>query len=299
MKKKLVITLLATALATTSLAGCGKKETANVSDEGTEVVAEIDTETEMEEVIVAETETEEDTELAELVHNTETEEDTEVVAKGDKTTEKTDVKKGATGTGNTKTDSSKGSNSTSTSTGEISQSAGSSQSTNSGSTSETKPSTQTASTGTTGNETKPNTETSSTQNTTPSTSETQTSTQTTTPSTSETPSEPVVEESQEERILGKLKDTGLLVDSSSVQMVIWVMNNYGLSEDEAIAIFIDYRTKLESGYYTYDRTDLSFDPNTAIDWTNYDICRGYLNGKGHSVHSHENAMNWYDDWVRD
>ena len=296
MKKKLVITLLATALATTSLAGCGKKETANVPDEGTEVVAEIDTETEMEEVIVEETETEEDTELAELVHNTETEEDTEVVAKGDKTTEKTDVKKGATGTGNTKTDSSKGSNSTSTSTGEISQSAGSSQSTNSGSTSETKPSTQTASTGTTGNETKPNTETSGTQNTTPSTSETQTSTQTTTPSTSETPSEPVVEETQEERVLRKLKDAGLFVDMSCAEHVIWVMNNYGLSEDEAIAVYTDYDNKGFSGYYAYDIHDMSFDPNT-LDWSSFNMCNSYYEGKGHRVC--ENAGYWYDTWVRD
>ena len=294
MKKKLVITLLATALATSSLAGCGKKETANVPAEGTEVVAEVNTETEVEEVVVAETETEEDTESAELVYNTET----EAVAKEDKTTEKTDAKKDTTETGSTKTDSSKGSNSTGTSTGEVSQSVGSSQSANSGSTSETKPSTQTATTGT--SSTQP-----STQNTTPSSSNTQSSTQTTTPSTSETkpsepetPSEPVVEETQEERILGKLKDTGLFVDMSSAQMVVWVMNNYGLSEDEAIAVYIDYRTKLESGYYTYDRKDLSFDPNT-LDWSSYDMCRGYLDGKGHSVHSHENAMNWYDNWVRD
>lgn len=290
MKKKLVITLLLTVLTTTSLAGCGKKETANVPDEGTEVVAEIDTETEVEEVVVAETETEEDTESAELVYNTETEE----VA--DKTTEKTDAKKNATGTGSTKTDSSKGSNSTSTSTGEISQSAGSSQSTNSGSTSETKQSTQTATTGTSNTQ-------SSTQNTTPSSSNTQSNTQTTTPSTSETkpsepetPSEPVVEESQEERVLRKLKDAGLFVDMSCAEHVIWVMNNYGLSEDEAIAVYTDYDNKGFSGYYAYDIHDMSFDPNT-LDWSSFNMCNSYYEGKGHRVC--ENAGYWYDTWVRD
>ena len=60
MRKKLVITLLLTALATTSIAGCGKKETAtNVTAENTEAVAEINTEAETEELVVAETETEE------------------------------------------------------------------------------------------------------------------------------------------------------------------------------------------------------------------------------------------------
>lgn len=291
MKKKLVITLLATALATTSLAGCGKKETVNVPDEGTEVVAEVNTETEVEEVVVAETETEEDTESAELVYNTETEN----VA--NKTTEKTDAKKDATGTGSTKTDSSKGSSSTGTSTGEASQSAGSSQSTNSGSTSETKPSTQTATTGTSSTQ-------SSTQNTTPSSSNTQSSTQTTTPSTSETkpsepetPSEPVVEESQEERILGKLKDTGLFVDMSCAQNVVWVMDNYGLSEDAAIAVYTDYTTKLESGYYNYDSNDLSSDPNT-LDWSSYDMCMGYQWGKGHSTQI-SNGLRWCEKWILD
>lgn len=292
MKMKLVITLLLTALATTSLAGCGKKEAANVPAEGTEVVAEIDTETEVEEVVVAETEesTEEDTESAELVYNTETEN----VA--NKTTEKTDAKKDTTGTGSTKTDSSKGSNSTGTSTGETSQSVGSSQSANSGSTSETKPSTQTATAGT--SSTQPNT-----QNTTPSSSNTQSSTQTTAPSTSETkpsepetPSEPVVEETREERVLRKLEDAGLFVDMSCAEQVVWVMNNYGLSEDEAIAVYTDYCNKLESGYYGYDIHDLSFDPNT-LDWSSYNMCNSYFDGKGHRVC--ENAGYWYNTWVRD
>lgn len=193
MKKKLVITLLLAALATTSLAGCGKKETVNVPDEGTEVVAEIDTETEAEEVIVAETETEEDTESAELVYNTETEEVT------DKTTEKTDAKKDTTGTGSTK-----GSSSTSTSTSGVSaetksntQSSSAGTSGTSGSTSISTNNSASGSTGTTGNETKPNTETSGTQNNAPSTSETQTPV-TETP-VAETPSEPETPAVEEEK----------------------------------------------------------------------------------------------------
>lgn len=293
MKKKLVITLLLAALATTSLAGCGKKETANVPAEGTEVVAEVNTETEVEEVVVAETETEEDTESAELVYNTEIEN----VAKEDKTTEKTDAKKDTTGTGSTKTDSSKGSNSTGTSTGETSQSVGSSQSANSGSTSETKPSTQTATTGTSSTQ-------SSTQNTTPSSSNTQSSTQTTTPSTSETkpsepetPSEPVVEETQEERIMNTLSANGCIVDQSICDMVKYVMSTYGCSEDEAIAIYLDYHDKLYAGYYSYDCFDLGTDPNT-LDWSSYNMCNGYFNGKGHLV-CENNGRNWYDVWVKE
>ena len=94
MKKKLVITLLLTALTTTSLAGCGKKETAtDVTAENTEAVAEINTEaeTETEELVVAETE-----------EDTESESDTEVVAKNDdKNSDKTETK------ANGKTESSK------------------------------------------------------------------------------------------------------------------------------------------------------------------------------------------------
>ena len=101
MKKKLVITLLLTALATTSLAGCEKKETANVPAGGTEVVAEINTETEVEEVVVEETETEEIV-VAETEEDTESESDTEVVAKNDdKDSDKAETK------ANGKTESSK------------------------------------------------------------------------------------------------------------------------------------------------------------------------------------------------
>ena len=83
MKNKLIITLLALTMTTAMLAGCGKKETAEVQSADTEAVVEVSTETK---AVVAETETEESTEGAELVYNTET--DTEVVAKGDKTTGK-------------------------------------------------------------------------------------------------------------------------------------------------------------------------------------------------------------------
>ena len=93
MKNKLVIVLLATALVTTALAGCGKKETAEVQSADTEAVAEVSTETKE---VVAEKETEESTEGAELVYNTET--DTEVVAKEDKTKpDKADAKTDSTG----------------------------------------------------------------------------------------------------------------------------------------------------------------------------------------------------------
>ena len=93
MKNKLVMVLLATALVTTALAGCGKKETAEVQSADTEAVAEVSTETK---AVAAETETEESTEGAELVYNTET--DTEVVAKEDKTkSDKADTKTGSTG----------------------------------------------------------------------------------------------------------------------------------------------------------------------------------------------------------
>ena len=104
MKNKLVIVLLATALVTTALAGCGKKETAEVQSADTEAVAEVSTEAK---AVVAETETEESTEGAELVYNTET--DTEVVAKEDKTKpDKADAKTdsiGSTKDSASKTDS--------------------------------------------------------------------------------------------------------------------------------------------------------------------------------------------------
>ena len=93
MKNKLVITLLALTMTTAMLAGCGKKETAEVQTADTEAVAEVNTETK---AVVAETETEESTEGAELVYNTET--DTELVAKGDKTKpDKADAKTDSTG----------------------------------------------------------------------------------------------------------------------------------------------------------------------------------------------------------
>ena len=105
MKRKLVITLLLTALATTSLAGCGKKETANVPAEGTEVVAEINTETEVEEVVVEETETEEIV-VAETEETTESESDTEVVAKNDnKDSDKAETKTNAGKTESSKNES--------------------------------------------------------------------------------------------------------------------------------------------------------------------------------------------------
>ena len=92
MKNKLIITLLALTMTTIMLAGCGKKETAEVQSADTEAVAEVSTETK---AVEAETETE----GAELVYNTET--DTEVVAKGDKTTgkksDKADTKTDSTG----------------------------------------------------------------------------------------------------------------------------------------------------------------------------------------------------------
>ena len=93
MKNKLIITLLALTMTTAMLAGCGKKETAEVQSADTEAVAEVSTETK---AVTAETETEESTEGAELVYNTET--DTEVVAKGDKTKpDKADAKTDSTG----------------------------------------------------------------------------------------------------------------------------------------------------------------------------------------------------------
>ena len=93
MKNKLVITLLALTMTTAMLAGCGKKETAEVQTADTAAVAEVNTETK---AVVAETETEESTEGAELVYNTET--DTELVAKGDKTKpDKADAKTDSTG----------------------------------------------------------------------------------------------------------------------------------------------------------------------------------------------------------
>ena len=93
MKNKLIITLLALTMTTAMLAGCGKKETAEVQTADTEAVAEVSTETK---AVTAETETEESTEGAELVYNTET--DTEVVAKGDKTKpDKADAKTDSTG----------------------------------------------------------------------------------------------------------------------------------------------------------------------------------------------------------
>ena len=93
MKNKLIITLLALTMTTAMLAGCGKKETAEVQSADTEAVAEVSTETK---AVVAETETEESTEGAELVYNTET--DTEVVAKEDKTKpDKADAKTDSTG----------------------------------------------------------------------------------------------------------------------------------------------------------------------------------------------------------
>ena len=91
MKNKLIITLLALTMTTAMLAGCGKKETADVQSADTEAVAEVNTE-----AVAAETETEESTEGAELVYNTET--DTEVVAKEDKTkSDKADAKTDSTG----------------------------------------------------------------------------------------------------------------------------------------------------------------------------------------------------------
>ena len=91
MKNKLIITLLALTMTTAMLAGCGKKETAEVQSADTEAVAEVNTE-----AVAAETETEESTEGAELVYNTET--DTEVVAKEDKTkSDKADAKTDSTG----------------------------------------------------------------------------------------------------------------------------------------------------------------------------------------------------------
>ena len=93
MKNKLIITLLALTMTTAMLAGCGKKETAEVQSADTEAVAEVSTETK---AVAAETETEESTEGAELVYNTET--DTEVVAKEDKTKpDKADAKTDSTG----------------------------------------------------------------------------------------------------------------------------------------------------------------------------------------------------------
>ena len=93
MKNKVIITLLALTMTTAMLAGCGKKETAEVQSADTEAVAEVSTETK---AVVAETETEESTEGAELVYNTET--DTEVVAKEDKTKpDKADAKTDSTG----------------------------------------------------------------------------------------------------------------------------------------------------------------------------------------------------------
>ena len=92
MKNKVIITLLALTMTTAMLAGCGK-ETAEVQSADTESVAEVNTETK---AVVAETETEESTEGAELVYNTET--DTEVVAKEDKTkSDKADAKTDSTG----------------------------------------------------------------------------------------------------------------------------------------------------------------------------------------------------------
>ncbi len=92
MKNKLIITLLALTMTAAMLAGCGK-ETAEVQSADTEAVAEVSTETK---AVVAETETEEGTEGAELVYNTET--DTEVVAKEDKTkSDKADAKTDSTG----------------------------------------------------------------------------------------------------------------------------------------------------------------------------------------------------------
>ncbi len=93
MKNKVIITLLALTMTTAMLAGCGKKETAEVQTADTEAVAEVSTETK---AVVAETETEESTEGAELVYNTET--GTEVVAKEDKTkSDKADAKTDSTG----------------------------------------------------------------------------------------------------------------------------------------------------------------------------------------------------------
>ena len=93
MKNKLIITLLALTMTTAMLAGCGKKETAEVQSADTEAVAEVSTETK---AVTTETETEESTEGAELVYNTET--DTEVVAKEDKAkSDKADTKTNSTG----------------------------------------------------------------------------------------------------------------------------------------------------------------------------------------------------------
>ena len=134
MKKKLVITLLLTALATTSLAGCGKKETAtDVPTESTEVVAEINTEAETEEIVVAETETEE----FELFFKTEAE-NTE---KSDEKT--TNTKETASNSGNTSTEKStdksadKSTSNTSSSTGNTSSGSTSTSTTASGNTGST------------------------------------------------------------------------------------------------------------------------------------------------------------------
>ena len=97
MKNKLVIALLAAALVTTALTGCGKKETAEQTvTESTEAVA-VETE-----APVMETETEETTESAELVYNTESEEPAETTAKGEKTAKTDDSKNADTKTADSK-----------------------------------------------------------------------------------------------------------------------------------------------------------------------------------------------------
>lgn len=138
MKKKLVIALLATALATSSLAGCGKKETANVPAEDTEVVAEVNTETEVEEIVVAETETEE----FELLSKTEAE-------NTEKTDEKTADTKETTSTGNKGTASNSGSTSTEKSTDKSADKSTSNTSSSTGNTSSGSTSTSTNTSGNT------------------------------------------------------------------------------------------------------------------------------------------------------
>ena len=119
-------------------------------------------------------------------------------------------------------------------------------------------------------------------------------------------------EGRKERILAKLLATGAdpylerykddksYVDGA-IDQVIWIMDNYGYTEDQAIAVICDYRNKMDSGYYYFDHRNLDIDPNTTIDWTSHDIA---INGpfygtKGHTVWVHEMSMAWYETWVED
>lgn len=124
-------------------------------------------------------------------------------------------------------------------------------------------------------------------------------------------------EGREERILSKLLATGadpylkpITAESSeadkkyaegTVDTIEWIMDNYGYTEDQAIAVMADDNNKLESGYYDFDYENLNIDPNTTIDWSSHDIATNapFFGTKGHVVWKHEMSMVWYETWVED